>query len=223
VDILCGLLYAYAHSFWDAARAKTYYAYPPSPTSPSLELDPSGVSRPIPLSQRLRSLQNELSALENELADPSNPLLQREREEQNLDPGELIRGLVDVRTRLDKIKKGKEGRARLVGAIVGQDSNTVETDDKNGTKDHSTAAAVKVQPKSEIQTMVEIDQRVGELEHIVGSSSTILDEVCHVHRHHYLCYILTLSFIDFSYAFSFTSPHHAPQQSAYYSYTTPTR
>ena len=31
--------------------------------------------------------------------------------------------------------------------------------------------------KSETQVMVEIDQRVGELERIVGSSSTTLDEV----------------------------------------------
>ncbi|KAF4620407.1 hypothetical protein D9613_000582 [Agrocybe pediades] len=159
------------------ARTRAYYAYPPSPTSPSSELEPSTVSRPTPLSQRLRSLQAELVALENEVADPSNPLLLKEREEQNLDPGELIRGLVDVRTRLDKIKKGREGRARLVGTILGEGSEQASTEDRHLVKDHSEPpAATKVQPKTEIQTMVELDQRVGELEQIVGSSNTTLDE-----------------------------------------------
>ena len=92
-------------------HAWAQYAYPPSPEGSPLLLDPTSGTRPIPLSQRLRALQNELLALENELADPANPLLQKEREEEHVDPGELIRGLVDVRTRLDKIKKGKEGRA----------------------------------------------------------------------------------------------------------------
>jgi nuclear migration protein JNM1 len=96
-------------------RAKSQYVYPPSPSSPT---DSQNILRPVPLSHRLRSLQTELSALEHELADPSNPLIQREREEENVDPGELIRGLVDVRTRLDKIRKVKEGRARLVGAVL---------------------------------------------------------------------------------------------------------
>ena len=165
-------------------RAWAQYAYPPSPEgSPSL-LELTSGTRPIPLSQRLRALQNELLALENELADPANPLLQKEREEEHVDPGELIRGLVDVRTRLDKIKKGKEGRARLVSVVVDGDivskeraSTSPPTGGKDSLSEHDTTA------KSDVQVMVDIDHRVGELEHVIGSSSASLDEVCYTSFH----------------------------------------
>lgn len=124
----------------------------------------------------MRTLQAELVSLEHELADPSNPLLQREREEENVDPGELIRGLVDVRTRLDKIKRGKEGRARLVGAVLEGDGAQKQAEDKQAEDDNAKADA-NVPVKTEMQTMVDIDRRVGELENLVGSSSTSLDEV----------------------------------------------
>jgi nuclear migration protein JNM1 len=136
----------------------------------------------------LRSLQNELAALETELADPSNPLLAKEREEDNVDPGELIRGLVDVRGRLEKISKGKEGRGRLVNVVMGNGEIDIAGDGKkivdgiqkggegrksgDRKKDHEKGQA------SDIRTVVEIDRRVGELEKLVGSSSTALDEVC---------------------------------------------
>ncbi|KAJ3518140.1 hypothetical protein NLJ89_g66 [Agrocybe chaxingu] len=159
-------------------RTRTQYAYPPSPNSPSSPSHSSGALRPVPLSHRLRSLESELAALENELADPANPLIQKEREEDNVDPGELIRGLVDVRTRLEKIKKGKEGRARLVGAVI--DVDTIPKD-VSRTRDEGqglklTESTVNAAPKSEMQIMVDVDQRVGQLEHLVGSSSTTLDE-----------------------------------------------
>ncbi|KDR75397.1 hypothetical protein GALMADRAFT_249448 [Galerina marginata CBS 339.88] len=158
-------------------RTRTQYAYPASPTSPSSPTDPSDITRSIPLSHRLRALQNELSALESELADPSNPLIQKEREEDNVDPGELIRGLVDVRSRLDKIKKGKEGRARLVGAVLDEDASAKETDfNKANEEIQAHSPEVKQPPNSEMQTLVDIDRRVGELENVVGSSTTTLDE-----------------------------------------------
>ncbi|PPQ89560.1 hypothetical protein CVT25_012232 [Psilocybe cyanescens] len=158
------------------SRGRTHYAYPPSPTSLTSPLDPSGISRHIPLSHRLRTLQTELTALESELADPSNPLIHREREEENVDPGELIRGLVDVRSRLDKIKKGKEGRARLVGAVLDDDVPDPKDTEKEIGNQEQQVSNVKVLPKTEMQTMIEMDRRVGELEHIVGSSSMTLDE-----------------------------------------------
>jgi nuclear migration protein JNM1 len=135
------------------------------------------MSRPVPLSHRLRSLQTELSALEHELADPSNPLIQREREEENVDPGELIRGLVDVRTRLDKIRKVKEGRARLVGAVLEGDSLPKDPGNKTLEEDKATDIDDKINSNSEMQTMVSIDRRVRELETIIGSSNMSLDEV----------------------------------------------
>jgi nuclear migration protein JNM1 len=113
-------------------------------------------------------------SLETELADPANPALFKEREEDSVDPGELIRGLVDVRGRLDKIRKGTEGRGRLVGVILGQDDEK-EPD----TKPKSGAASVTDENgKPNVRSIVEMDRRVGELEKLVGSSTAPLDEVC---------------------------------------------
>ncbi|KAH9485287.1 hypothetical protein JR316_0002194 [Psilocybe cubensis] len=160
-----------------ASRVRTQYAYPPSPTSPTSLLDPFGISHSLPLSHRLRMLQNELAALETELADPSNPLIHKEREEENIDPGELIRGLVDVRSRLDKIKKGKEGRARLIGAVLDDNilNGQVTTGKATGNQEQYVSDP-KTEPKTDMQTMVEMDHRIGELEHIIGSSGMTLDE-----------------------------------------------
>ncbi|KIM92067.1 hypothetical protein PILCRDRAFT_195 [Piloderma croceum F 1598] len=155
-------------------RSRPHYAYPPSPDSPT---SPT-THRPVPLSQRLRALQNELAALETELADPSNPLLAKEREQDNVDPGELIRGLVDVRGRLEKISKGKEGRGRLVNVVLGNEEDEhrrkadgVQKDGEGKKKDHEKGKI------PDVRSVVEMDRRVGELEKLVGSSSTALDEI----------------------------------------------
>ncbi|KAJ7188383.1 Dynamitin-domain-containing protein [Mycena filopes] len=152
-------------------RPRTHYAYPPSPTDPASPIEPS-TSRPIPLSQRLRALQAEVMSLETELADPANPLLFKEREEDSVDPGELIRGLVDVRGRLDKIRKGKEGRGRLVGVILGQDDEK----DPSTNQKSSQPSAADDNGKPNVRSIVEMDRRVGELEKLVGSSTAALDE-----------------------------------------------
>ena len=128
------------------------------------------------MSHRLRNLQNELAALETELADPSNPQLAQEREEENVDPGELIRGLVDVKSRLEKINKGKEGRGRLVNVVLGngevsQKVVKTQNDDEEGEK------LSGKRDSSDVRSIVEMDRRVAELEKLVGSSTAALDEV----------------------------------------------
>ncbi|KAF7321410.1 hypothetical protein MKEN_00661500 [Mycena kentingensis (nom. inval.)] len=148
-------------------RERTQYIYPPSPTD-ATSPDESAPSRPVPLSHRLRALQAELLSLETELADPANPLLFQERPDDVVDPGELIRGLVDVRGRLDKIRKGKEGRGRLVGAVLGQDGPKVA---ELAAKDGSAGS-----DKPSVGMIVEMDRRVGELEKLVGSSTAAIDE-----------------------------------------------
>lgn len=117
-----------------------------------------------------------MAALETELADPSNPLLHKEREEENVDPGELIRGLVDVRGRLEKIRRGKEGRGKLVGVVMGE-SEKVEDVKEDWQKEGNSGRKVK-EEKPDVRSVVEMDRRVGELEKLVGSSSTSFDEVC---------------------------------------------
>lgn len=156
-------------------RLRTYYAYPPSASSPPSPTSPSANARPAPLSQRLRLLQAELSSLEAEISDPLNPLLANDKEEDAVDPGELIRGLVDVRGRLEKIRKGKEGRGRLVGAVLGDEPAKTETEEPP--REEPKKEQVDSSGKSELQNIVEMDRRVGELEKLVGSSSAILDEV----------------------------------------------
>ncbi|KAF9484478.1 hypothetical protein BDN70DRAFT_872501 [Pholiota conissans] len=158
-------------------HSRTHYEYPPSTGSTASPSNTLGILRSVPLSHRLRALQVELQALEQELADPSNPLIQKEREEDNVDPGELIRGLVDIRTRLNKIKKGKEGRARLVGAVLEGDGLSKKSGEVKATDAESSAIlSDKHASKTELQNMVDIDRRVAELENLVGSSNTALDE-----------------------------------------------
>jgi nuclear migration protein JNM1 len=128
----------------------------------------------------LKLLQSELASLETELADPANPLLARDREQGHVDPGDLLKGLVDVKTRLAKFSVGHEGRVRLVQGVL-QDPQPVlrpaetvpETNggglSKNGDQPHKSLETAK--------DTAEIDRRVGELEKVVGSASTSLDEV----------------------------------------------
>ncbi|KAL0956094.1 hypothetical protein HGRIS_002263 [Hohenbuehelia grisea] len=160
------------------AQSRTQYGYPPSPTYLPSIFGPSPSAKPVPLAYRLRSLQAELTALEAELADPTNPQLHQEREEDNVDPGELIRGLVDVRGRLEKIRKGKEGRAKLVKVVLGGDSNqdvpewqeSTTAEDSKGTVEGSTES------KADVRSISEMDRRVGELENLIGTSNVALDE-----------------------------------------------
>ncbi|KAJ7647475.1 hypothetical protein FB45DRAFT_987216 [Roridomyces roridus] len=144
-------------------RPRTHYAYPPSPTDSDTPIEPL---RPIPLSRRLRALQAEMMKMA-------------------VDPGELIRGLVDVRGRLEKIRKGQEGRGRLVGVIL-----------RDGDKESESQPAKPAEAeKPNVRSIVEMDRRVGELEKLVGSSTATLDELLlsdldrasasqHSHRRH---------------------------------------
>ncbi|KAI0276593.1 Dynamitin-domain-containing protein [Russula aff. rugulosa BPL654] len=143
-------------------RERSLYAYPPSRTpSPTPTHPPS-------LTLRLKLLQSELASLETELADPANPLLARDHEQSNVDPGELLKGLVDVKARLGKFSVGHQGRVRLVQGVL-QDpppkNGDVGKDAKEPHKSLETARGVG-----------ELDRRIGELERLVGSASTSLDE-----------------------------------------------
>ena len=147
------------------------YAYPPSRSSRSSSSESISTPRKmIPLSQRLRALQTELAGLEQELADP---LLQKEHKEK-VDAGELIKGLVDVRGRIEKIRKDKQGRGKLIGVVIGDETSEVE--DTDIISDERQSGSAK-EEKTSMKTFVDMERRVGELEGIIGSSSTALDEV----------------------------------------------
>lgn len=156
------------------ARERSLYAYPPSRTpSPTPTHPPS-------LALRLKLLQSELASLETELADPANPLLARDREESHVDPGELLKGLVDVKARLGKLSAGQQGRVRLVQGVL-QDPppvvHSTETAFENNGGDESKEAKESHMSLETAKGVADIDRRIGELEKLVGSASTSLDEV----------------------------------------------
>lgn len=148
------------------AGQRTRYAYPPS-SSASRSRSPT---RAVPLPARLRALQADLTALEAELADPSNPALQAS-EQDGEGAGEMIRGLVDVRRRLERVRRGREGRGKLVGVVL----EAGESKDEGGQEEGQEES--KNSNTSEVSSLVEMDKRVGELEKLVGSVSATLDEV----------------------------------------------
>ncbi|KAI9068320.1 hypothetical protein FKP32DRAFT_1587720 [Trametes sanguinea] len=172
-------------------RPKVQYVYPPSP-SPDDESRPASPTHPpVSLSQRLRLLQAEVAALETELSDPTNPLLRKEKEAGHADPGELIRGMVDVKRRIEKISKAREGRGKLVSVVLGESDAedaahemkagdaAQETGKKSeeGAKESSSASGPAKGKAPEVRDIAEMDRRVGELEKLVGSSSAALDEL----------------------------------------------
>ncbi|VDB95908.1 unnamed protein product [Peniophora sp. CBMAI 1063] len=148
-------------------KTKGIYSYPrshsPSPSS----------SKPPPLSLRLKQLQAELVSLESELADPAS--LQDDQTDGPVDPAELIRGLVDVKSRLEKISHARNKRMRLVQGVI-QDGEAKE-EAQDAKKDAvGEEKPEDTQEKGPARDAAEIDRRVGELEKVVGSGSTSLDE-----------------------------------------------
>ena len=151
-------------------RPRILYSYPssspPSPTSPT---------QPRSLGVRLRQLQAELDALEVELSDPLNPALHvDDGKEPLVDPGELMRGVVEVRGRLEKVRKGKESRGKLVETILRREGmESVQLLDGKATKDGNDNET----KEDDSAGLAVLDKRVGELEELIGSSSVALDEV----------------------------------------------
>ena len=125
-------------------------------------------------------LQSELTSLESELADPASPLLTRDREQGQVDPGDLLKGLVDVKARLAKFSGGHEGRARLVQDVLRDPlpvDQVTETVPENNVSAGSEEAKASQKAPETAKDIAEMDRRVGELEKLVGSASTSLDEV----------------------------------------------
>lgn len=151
-------------------RPRLTYTYPPSPTSNSPPSSPNSKLRPPPVSVRLRMLQHELASLETELSDPSNPAL-HEANGELADPGNLMKGLLDVRKRLERVSKPHEGRGRLIEKVLNPSSTTARPEYTTEKKDTPAKDT-----RSGALDLASIDNRVSELESLIGSSSTTLDE-----------------------------------------------
>ena len=90
-----------------------------------------------------------------------------------------MRGLVDVRGRLEKVKKTREGRGRLVGVVLADDKEVESagrTTQASGLKDEQGGKQVEKDSEGK-SSLTELDRRLGELEELIGSSSVALDEV----------------------------------------------
>lgn len=151
------------------ARDRSLYKYP------STRSESPSPSHPPSLAVRLRLLQAELASLETELSDPSNSTVQTE--EGHVDPGELIQSLVDVKSRLEKFNTKQDGRSKLVKEVLKEEPEKHE--DKEGEVNSSSQKEGEDEgkSKSEVQDLAGIDRRLGEIEKLVGSASTSLDEV----------------------------------------------
>jgi nuclear migration protein JNM1 len=171
------VLYLTVNSLYTTGtRERHLYAYPSSRTpSPTPTHPPS-------LALRLKLLQSEISSLETELADPANPLLARDREQSQVDPGQLLKGLVDIKARLAKFSASHEGRVRLVqGVLQDHPPQAVPFTETVPEKNGSGVGKEANEPHKSLETakdLAEVDRRVGELERLIGSASTSLDEVC---------------------------------------------
>ncbi|KAI5828224.1 hypothetical protein K523DRAFT_307647 [Schizophyllum commune Tattone D] len=148
-------------------RFRSRYTYPPSPSRSRSRS--ASKERPVPISKRLLAIQAELESIE---AEVSGSAKEKIVSEENIDPGELIRGLTDVRRRLGQIKKDKEGRGRLVEMITSEEAETRAGEGEGEGKEKPK----KGEEKAEVRSVVEIDKRVGELEKLVGAATTVLDE-----------------------------------------------
>lgn len=169
----------------------------------------------VSLATRLANLKAELSALENELGDQKEGSPGFEDDEEpvvvgeetaaddkpkkhahghgHVEPGELIKEVVDVKARLEKIgklKEGRTGREKLVSAVLQGAGEQVSTAGKSDigyereekedvAKDDKEKESVPL--KLEARDIADMDRRLGELERAVGSSSTSVDEVRPMH------------------------------------------
>ncbi|KAI0033135.1 hypothetical protein K488DRAFT_78078 [Vararia minispora EC-137] len=140
---------------------RAVYSFPASRSS-------SPSSKPRSLALRLHQLQVELSLLETELADPIN--LYDDRNEGQVDSSELIKGLVEVKSRLEKLNTMRVGRSRLQNMLKDRTGSAPEAASEQPPKPSSGAVG-------SARKVAEIDRRLGELEKAVGSSSAALDEL----------------------------------------------
>ena len=94
-------------------------------------------------------------------------------QDSGIDPGELLRGLVDVRGRLEKINGTRTGRGKFVNAVI--DGGRTGLRDANQTE--MAPVGSRSEKQANPQDLVKLDERVGELESVIGSSTASLDEV----------------------------------------------
>lgn len=122
-----------------------------------------------------------------------------------------------MRGRLDKIRKGHEGRGRLIGVVLEKDRHELGSEEED-VSDDSSDSRDSEDPK--MRNFIEIDKRVGELEKLVGSSNAALDEVTFAFVPNKLSLTNGCS-SDLPTSSTSVASHYAPQLSAGSAYTAP--
>lgn len=159
------------------------------------------------LAQRLTNLKAELAALEAELGEEQKQEAASGADEDDepvdvaaevedspkpegskpkkgshghVEPGQLIKEVVDVKARLEKIgklKDGKTGREKLVSAVLqGVGERATSKEDASVQESPKDEEKESTPLKLEVRDIAEMDRRLGELERAVGASSTTVDE-----------------------------------------------
>lgn len=166
-----------------SGRERVLYSY--SASSPSSSRSPSPSKSHLPLSERIAAMKQNLAILEAEAAHDAG---------ENDEPTELMRELSGMRGRL----AGVSGRSRLISAVVNgkQKAKLGDAGDSQtqnvGTHDAEPRVrqeAVRVNESNGTDGghgVVDMDKRIAQLEKLIGSSGTSLDEV----NCHFLCYDL---------------------------------
>ncbi|QRV96628.1 dynamitin domain-containing protein [Ceratobasidium sp. AG-Ba] len=147
----------FRHAERRARRQRALYSYPSSTPSTSRSASPS--KDDLPLSERIAAMKRDLIVLEAEAARGLDA---------GAEPSDLMKELSDVRGRLARVG----GRARLVQAVVNGKSQPVDGSNESGARvkpEISAGGAVG-------GGVVEMDRRIAQLEKLVGSSGTSLDE-----------------------------------------------
>lgn len=207
-------------------------------------------TRGLSLAQRLIKLKAELASLENELGESQkegspafddeepvdvgaeiaegNKVKKSMTPHPHVEPAELIKEVVDVKLRIEKIGKMKDGkveREKLVSAVLqgtGEKVTNGHADEHENEREGSLAdERVKeegVPVKMEVRDVAEMDRRLGEIERAVGSSSTSIDEVCVTSNSG----VLTFSqmFTEHTTSFAITSSPDPPQYPAHSPHST---
>ncbi|KAG8685023.1 hypothetical protein FRC09_015001, partial [Ceratobasidium sp. 395] len=156
----------FRHAERRARRQRVLYSYPSSTPSSSRSASPS--QSELPLSERIAAMKRDLIVLEAEAARGMGVGEQDE-------PTELMRELGDVRGRL----AGVSGRARLVQALVnGRNgkSKPAEPDTRDAEPEIAGGVGGGVGRVGNGGGVVDMDRRIAQLEKLVGSSGTWLDE-----------------------------------------------
>ncbi|KAF8606288.1 hypothetical protein BDV93DRAFT_521117 [Ceratobasidium sp. AG-I] len=163
----------FRHAERRARRERVLYSY--SATSPSSSRSPSPSKSQLPLSERIAAMKQDLAALETEAIHDAG---------EDDGPTDLMRELSDMRGRL----AGVSGRARLISAVVNGKQKAKlgdagEASESQNARTHDTEPRVR-QEATKVNVIngdgghgvVDMDKRIAQLEKLIGSSGTSLDE-----------------------------------------------